>query len=174
MPYRTLNKRLIVCAIGLVVLLGVGAVTAQTANTIALGENKVGQLAQADQAIIFALTIDAPLTVVVQTLSVTTDLALRFDVVAPSGVIVGAAPNVEASTIASARISLPTTGSYFIRIESANGRTGDFLLSVQGTSEAAAAQALTLGQTVNAQVDSSSVRRDYNFQGAAEPLVIDL
>ncbi|MDZ4769350.1 MAG: hypothetical protein SGJ24_09495 [Chloroflexota bacterium] len=76
MPYRTLNKRLIVCAIGLVVLLGVGAVTAQTANTIALGENKVGQLAQADQAIIFALTIDAPLTVVVQTLSVTTDLAL--------------------------------------------------------------------------------------------------
>ncbi|MDZ4769351.1 MAG: SH3 domain-containing protein [Chloroflexota bacterium] len=94
--------------------------------------------------------------------------------VAPSGVIVGAAPNVEASTIASARISLPTTGSYFIRIESANGRTGDFLLSVQGTSEAAAAQALTLGQTVNAQVDSSSVRRDYNFQGAAEPLVIDL
>ncbi|MBL8130800.1 MAG: hypothetical protein JNL42_03005, partial [Anaerolineae bacterium] len=117
----------------LIGLLGVYSVSAQTAQPINLNENKVGSLPQPGARADFALTVDAGRTVAVQVLAITSGLRPEFDVVSPSGIVVGGAVNTSGVDIIQSTVALPSAGAYLIRVRSAANTTGDFLLSVQGT-----------------------------------------
>jgi len=167
------RQRIIVAIFISTFLLLIGSVAAQDPIAIAINENKVGQLTSTQSAAIFTLTVDSAQIVVIQSLSVTTGLAVSFDVVSPAGVVIGNAINDGSQALVNARVSLPTAGTYFIRVNAANTITGQFLVSVQSAGQLLPPEPLTPGQPVNGQVGGDVVRRAYSFQlGGAESFFI--
>lgn len=153
--------------------LAVSVVLAQAAIPINVNENKLGTLPQGGAAIDFSLTSAAPQSIIIQTLSITAGLKPAFDLIDPSGIIIGTAPNAGGVDIVQGTFSLPAAGTYGIRVHSTVGAAGDFLLSIQTGPALQPPQPLVLGQPSVGQVDSQNTRRAYSFTGSqTDALVI--
>lgn len=151
----------------------VSIASAQDAGPINLNENKVGNLSQPGSLIEFTLTSTSAQTVVVQVLSITQGLLPAFEVIDPSGIIIGG--NAGGQDIVQGSASLPAPGVYRVRVHSTVNRAGDFLISIQGGAPAAPPTSLVLGQPINTQVDSQTSVRSYSFLGSpTEALVLRL
>lgn len=162
--------------LGLFLLLSftfVSFASAQDAGPIALNENKVGTLAQTGSLIEYTLTSATSQTVVVQVLSITPGLLPAFEVIDPSGIIIGGSAGGQ--DIVQSNASLPAPGVYRIRVHSTANRAGDFLISVQSGAPAAPPQSLVLGQPVSTQVDGQNAVRSYSFLGSpTEALIVNV
>ena len=154
------------------VLLVGTTVQAQAVTPITIGENTIGSIAQANAPADFSITVAVPGTVNVQVLAVTPGFAPTFSVIAPSGIIVATAANNGSQTIVQAAANLATAGTYIIRVNTANGTTGQFLVSVQAGAPAAPPQPLAPGQVVNGSVSQQTPRQAYSFAGAFSDVLL--
>src|SRR5690242_8478377 len=110
-----------------VFLVGVLAVSAQATPTpINIGENKTGQVVDANSDVQYAVTVAAPQSVQIQVLAITAGFAPTFQVLDPGGVIVLDVANPGTQTIEQASPNLSSPGSYTIVVKTANGTPGQF------------------------------------------------
>ncbi|MCC6802215.1 MAG: SH3 domain-containing protein, partial [Anaerolineae bacterium] len=150
----------------LLVLAGAVSVSAQNAIPIGVGENQTGQITDSSTPVRYSISSAAPLSIQIQVLAISQGLAPTFRVVEPSGVVATNAINGGTQTIVQGTTSLTNPGTYTIEVSSANGATGQFLISVQAGAPLAPPQPLTAGTPINGSVSSQSVRQAFSFSGS--------
>ncbi|MBI1257292.1 MAG: SH3 domain-containing protein [Chloroflexi bacterium] len=161
------SKRALLILLSCVFLFSVLAVSAQATPTpINVGENKTGEVTDASSAVAYAVAVGAPQSISVQVLAITPGFAPTFQVIDPGGIMILDTANPGTLTIAQGTPSLSSAGSYTIEVKSANGTTGQFLISVQAGAPLAPPTALTPGQPVNDTVNTQATRKAYSFSGS--------
>ncbi len=154
------------------VLLGAVTVSAQNASPITVGENQTAQVADALTPIRFVISVASPLSIQVQVLAISPGLAPTFRVVDPGGVVILNTVNPGTQTIVQGTPNLSSPGSYTIEVSSANGATGQFLISVQAGAPLAPPQPLTQGQPLNATLNQQNARQAFSFAGSTNEVLL--
>ncbi|MBC7814752.1 MAG: hypothetical protein H7175_26585, partial [Burkholderiales bacterium] len=111
---------------------GILPVAAQgPATPISFGSNTAGEVSAADPNPGFSFAGNAGQTITVQTLSLTAGFAPQFEVFNSANAVIQSVANPGGETIVEATIQLAQTDTYVIRVSSANGTPGQFVLSLQ-------------------------------------------
>lgn len=155
-----------------VFLLGAVTVSAQAAEPITIGENKTGQIVDAQTPARYSIQLASPMSIQVQVLAISQGLAPTFRVLDPSGVVILSATNPGTQTIVQGSPNLSTSGVYTIEVNSANGATGQFLLSVQAGAPLAPPQPLTPGVALNGSLNQQNSRLAYSFTGVPNDILL--
>ncbi len=121
-------------------------IAAQAATPIAPGENKPGELTAANPTITYSMTVTAPQTATVQVLGLSLGFAPSLNVITPNGSTLQTAVPAPGATIAMGSVAFTTPGIYQLVVGSANGQTGQYVISVQGGAPLPPAVPLVLGQ----------------------------
>ncbi|MCC6805464.1 MAG: hypothetical protein IT319_21470, partial [Anaerolineae bacterium] len=149
-------------------LTGAVAVGAQgSAIPITIGDNKTGNISDPTVGIAYSLSVAAPQSAVIQVLAISSGFAPTFRVIDPGGIVILDAANPGTQTIAQGTPNLSSPGAYTIVVSSANGATGQYLISVQPGAPLAPPQALTPGQPFNGAVSPQTTRQAFSFSGLA-------
>jgi hypothetical protein len=161
------GKRALLIFLICVFLVGVLAVSAQAAPTpINIGENKTGEVTDANTPVQYAVAVGAPQSISIQVLAITPGFAPTFQVLDPGGIVVLDTANPGTLTIAQGTPSLSSPGSYTIEVKASNGTAGQFLISVQAGAPLAPPTPLTPGQPINDTVNPQTSRKAYSFSGS--------
>lgn len=155
-----------------VLLLGAVTVSAQAAEPITIGENKTGQIVDAQTPARYSIQLASPMSIQVQVLAISQGFAPTFRVLDPSGVMILSATNPGTQTIVQGAPNLSTSGVYTIEVNSANGATGQFLLSVQAGAPLAPPQPLTPGVALNGSLNQQNSRLAYSFTGVPNDILL--
>lgn len=159
-----------IIALSLLLLTGIAA--AQEPISITVGENQVGTFADASTTIRYRISSATPLSILVQVLAISQGLAPTFQVLDPGGVVVVDAGNPGTQTTAQSAVNLASPGDYTIEVTSANGTTGQFLISIQPGQPLAPPEPLVAGQPVTSTVDAQTTRRAYGFSGLPDDVLV--
>jgi uncharacterized protein YraI len=149
----------------LLLLAGAVTVSAQVPTPITIGENQTGQVVDSSVPVRYSFISAAPLSVQIQVLAISQGLAPTFRVVDPGGVVILSGVNSGDQTIVQGSPNLSSPGTYTIEVSSANGATGQFLISVQAGAPLAPPQPLTPGQPLDGAVNLQTSRQAYSFSG---------
>ncbi len=150
----------------LIAIFLVGTLTISAQGTpITIGENETGNVTDAGSAVSYTLTVAAPMSVNVQVLAITPGFAPNFRMIDPGGIVVLDTSNPGTQTIVQGTPNLSSPGAYTIEVRSANGATGQFLISVQPGAPLAPPQPLTPGLPLNGTVSPQNTRQAYSFSG---------
>ncbi len=158
------------CCFALV--LGVVMVNAQAPTPINIGENQTAQIVDAQLPVRFTLSAASPLSVQLQVLAISPGLAPTFRVLDPGGVVILTAANSGTQTIVQGTPNLASPGAYTIEVSSANGATGQFLISAQAGAPLAPPQPLASGQPLNATLNALNARQAFSFAGSNSDIML--
>ncbi|NJO84569.1 MAG: hypothetical protein HC828_18555 [Blastochloris sp.] len=148
------------------VLLVVAPASAQNTGPIpiSINQNLTASLTEEVPIVTFTLESTGAQGVQMQVLEITPGLAPSLTVIDPSGVVLQTVNNPGSASVA-AEINLLTTGIHLIQVQSTNGTTGDFLLSVLAGDPPPPPTLLTLGQSLSETVRGDASQRVYSFSG---------
>jgi hypothetical protein len=111
---------------------GILPVAAQgPATPITFGSNTAGEVSAANPNPAFSFTGNAGQTITVQALSLTPGFAPQFEVFNSANALIQSVANAGGETIVDSTIQLAQSDTYTIRVSSANGTPGQFVLSLQ-------------------------------------------
>src|SRR5262245_15597591 len=112
--------------LGLLLLLLLPAFAQDDPVSLVIGEESIGQIADATQTTRFILRINQPQTLTIQVSGLNSGVAPAFRVSDPIGVVLKAVNNESLGLFASATVDFSASGTYLIAVSSANGVTGGF------------------------------------------------
>lgn len=98
---------------------------------LTIGQNQTGAISDPASGVQYGLSVGMPQSVEIQVLAITVGFAPRFSVFAPDGSVIFEAANADGQNIARRVVNLPGAGTYIVEVRSANGTTGQFLISPQ-------------------------------------------
>ncbi len=159
------KKSLLLC---LILLLGVGVISAQDAVAVTVGENKTGEISAEAPSVLYRLEVGAPQSVNIQLLAISPALTPTFHVTDPDGVVIFDAANPGTAGVVGGTVNLASTGVYSLEVSAVGEMTGQFLLSVQAGAPLADAEPLTLRLFATGSVDADETRRAYSFASTAD------
>ncbi|MBE2271222.1 MAG: SH3 domain-containing protein [Anaerolinea sp.] len=132
---------------------------------VAVGENVTGEISPATPRAVFSLSIDMPQNVVIQVLSLGSQLEPTFRVIDPSGVVLQGVDNATGRSNVEATVSLTGIGAYRIEVAGSFGTSGGFLLSIREGDPLDAPEPLLPGDAITERVDANATRQAYLIDG---------
>ena len=143
-------------------------------ETITPNENKLGEVTAANLAPLYTFTAEAGESLNIEVLGLTPGFAPFFEVLDNAGAVIQRADNPTNAASVDASVVPAQSGPLSIRVRSANGTAGQFVLRVQ-TVGAAAAIPLFIGQPINDFVDTVATVKRYSFNTlVADSLVLTI
>ena len=139
---------------------------------INIGENKIGEVTEANPTSEYVVTVFTPQLIDLQVLAVTQGFAPALRVFDSSGIMVWTATNANLETavrLASLEVS---PGLYRVEVSSANGRPGQFVIGAQSGEALPAPVPLALGQEVASDASSEAERQRYAFAGSQTDVML--
>lgn len=149
-------------------LTSVGSVMAQGGLTpVEVGENRLGEIPDDASSVGYKIEVATPQSINIQLLPITPGFHAILQVLDPSGVRILSNDDGVPSTI-----RLSSAGAYTLVIDSTDGTTGQFLLSVQPGAPLAPPTELIFGEMHDGLVDSENARQAYLFAGLTDEALL--
>ena len=169
----------------------VGLVTAQTADTIAIGETKNSTVTADNLAPSFFFDAEANQVFTIQLTSLTEGFAPVLLVADSDNTMLDTFSGSSGEATVGGTVTIPEAGRYFVQVQGANGSRGAFTLAllegdiplnpatpeVENTAEAETAegiQPLAAGDQIQSQVDQTDTQRQFTFNTEQTALAIQV
>jgi uncharacterized protein YraI len=173
MTVSSWKPRRILLMLFALLLTGALTVSAQGIPTpITVGANVIGEISPASPSPSYVLNNTTPQQITVQVIAITQGFLPSFDIVDPSGVVITTSANNGTQNVVAAAPALANIGIYTIRVMSANGQQGQFLISLQPGVPLQPPLPITVGQVVEATVSAESGRAAYSFTASPTNILL--
>jgi uncharacterized protein YraI len=167
------RRRGLLLTLVVMLLTGALAVSAQGLPTpVNIGDNVIGEISAANPAPTYLLNNTAPQQINVQVIAITQGFLPAFDILDPSGVVIQTSANNGTQNVVAAAPALSNVGLYTIRVSSANGLQGQFLLSLQAGVPLLPPTPITIGQIVQGTVSTEASRAAYSFTASPTDILL--